>query len=147
MIGICGVAMGTLAGMLKAKGYAVAGSDTNVYPPMSDKLTQWGIQVHQGFSAAHIGRPDLVIIGNVISRGNEEAETVLDSKIPYLSMAQALYEFFLKEKEVISISGTHGKTTTTALVSHILQVAGESPSFLVGGVVKNYDSNFKQSLS
>jgi len=143
MIGICGVAMGTLAGMLKARGYQVAGSDANVYPPMSEKLKEWGIDIHNGYSQSHIGQPDLVIIGNVISRGNEEAEAVLDNKIPYLSMAQALYEFFLKGKEVITISGTHGKTTTTALLSHILEVAGEKPSFLIGGVSKNYLTNFK----
>ena len=143
MIGICGVAMGTLAGMLKAKGYTVAGSDANVYPPMSDKLKEWGIDIYNGFNLSHIGRPDLVIIGNVISRGNVEAEAVLDRKIPYLSMAQALYEFFLKGKEIVSISGTHGKTTTTALLSHILEVAGEKPSFFIGGVSNNYQTNFK----
>ena len=142
MIGICGVAMGTLAGMLKQKGFSVSGSDENVYPPMSDMLKNWGINIHSGFNAENIGNPDLVIIGNAISRGNPEAEHVLNLKVPYASMAQALYDFFLKEKEIISISGTHGKTTTTALLSHILITAGEDPSFLIGGVSKNYNTNF-----
>ena len=143
MIGICGVAMGTLAGMLKDSGYAVIGSDEHVYPPMSDMLINWGVEIKRGYSADNLDNPDLVIIGNAISRGNVEAEYVLDRGIPYLSMAQALYHFFLKGKEVICVSGTHGKTTTTALIGHILQVAGASPSFLIGGVSKNYTSNFK----
>ena len=142
MIGICGVAMGTLAGMLKQKGFSVSGSDENVYPPMSDMLKKWGINIHAGFNAKNTGNPDLVIIGNAISRGNPEAEHVLNMRMPYASMAQALYDFFLKEKEIISVSGTHGKTTTTALLSHILMTAGEDPSFLIGGVSKNYNTNF-----
>ncbi len=143
MIGICGVAMGTLAGMLKEKGYSVSGSDHGVYPPMVDMLNEWGIEIFDGFDAANVGNPDLVIIGNVISRGNVEAEYVLNNRIPYLSMAQSLYDFFLKGKEIISISGTHGKTTTTALLSHIMETAGENPSYLIGGVSKNYNTNYK----
>ncbi len=142
MVGIGGIAMGTLAGMLKSRGHNITGSDENIYPPMSDLLKRWEIDACSGFDPANIGRPDLAIIGNVVSRGNVEAEHILNTKVPYLSMAQALYNFFLKDKEVISISGTHGKTTTTALMAHILVVAGTGPSFFIGGVAKNYNTNF-----
>ena len=142
MIGICGVAMGTLAGMLKERGFSVRGSDTKIYPPMSDMLSKWGVECFDGFDASRIAQDDLVIIGNAISRGNVEAEKVLSSRIEYLSMTEALYRFFLNDKEVIAVCGTHGKTTTTALLSHILRTAGEDPSCFVGGVMKNYDSNF-----
>lgn len=143
MIGICGVAMGTLAAMLKERGFSVSGSDSNVYPPMSTRLKEWGIEINKGFNASSIKDPDLVIIGNAISRGNEEAEHVLNKRIPYLSMSQCLYNFFLKDKEIISVSGTHGKTTTTAILAHIMETAGYDPSFLIGGVSRNYDSNYK----
>lgn len=143
MIGICGVAMGSLAGMLKERGYHVSGSDEHVYPPMSDMLRQWDITAYSGFKESQVGSPDLVIIGNAISRGNVEAEHVLNKRIPYCSMSQALYDFFLKEKEIVAIAGTHGKTTTTALLAHIMESAGLSPSFFVGGVANNYNSNFK----
>lgn len=143
MIGVCGVGMGSLAGMLKARGYRVSGSDQEVYPPMSDMLGEWGIQASPGYDAARVDAADLVIIGNGISRGNPEAERALESRIPYRSMAQALYEFFLEGSEIIAVAGTHGKTTTTALLAHILETAGLSPSFFVGGVPKNYGSNFR----
>ncbi|TAL30352.1 MAG: UDP-N-acetylmuramate:L-alanyl-gamma-D-glutamyl-meso-diaminopimelate ligase [Spirochaetes bacterium] len=142
MTGVCGVAMGSLAGMLRARGFRVTGSDEHVYPPMSDMLAGWGIEVMQGYDPAHVGRPDLAVIGNAISRGNPEAEYILDERIPYRSMAQALHEFFLEGKEVIAVAGTHGKTTTTALLAYILDSAGLSPSFFVGGVPANYNSNF-----
>ncbi len=142
-VGICGVAMGTLAGMMKELGYEVTGSDEHVYPPMSGMLSSWGIPVKNGFAGGNIGRPDLVIVGNAISRGNPEAEEVLNRGLPYMSMAQALFTFFLGQREVISVSGTHGKTTTAALLAHILHSAGTDPSFLVGGVAKNYDGNFR----
>ena len=143
MIGVCGVGMGSLAGMLKSRGYRVSGSDQEVYPPMSDLLGEWGIQASPGYDAARVDAADLVIIGNGISRGNPEAERALESRIPYRSMAQALYEFFLEGSEIIAVAGTHGKTTTTALLAHILETAGLSPSFFVGGVPKNYGSNFR----
>ncbi|MDY6932612.1 MAG: Mur ligase family protein [Spirochaetota bacterium] len=146
MIGICGIAMGTLACMLKQMGFNISGSDDNVYPPMSDILHEWNIDVHIGFNADNIDDPDLIIIGNAISRGNVEAEYTLNRRIPYLSMAQALYNFFLRDKEVVSVSGTHGKTTTTALLSHILEHAGGEPSFFIGGVSRNYNTNFKLGL-
>src|SRR4030042_2014920 len=143
LIGICGIAMGTLATMFQEKGYAVSGSDQNIYPPMSDMLNQIGIALYNGFSADNIDDPDLVIVGNAISRGNPEVEYVLNNRIPYMSMAQALYNFFLRGNEVIAVCGTHGKSTTSALLAHILETAGLSPSFFVGGVVRNYRSNYK----
>jgi UDP-N-acetylmuramate: L-alanyl-gamma-D-glutamyl-meso-diaminopimelate ligase len=142
MIGICGIAMGTLASMFQDRGYAVSGSDQNIYPPMSDMLRKRGIRLHEGFSAGNIAGPDLVVIGNAISRGNPEAERVLNARIPYCSMAQALRDFFLRDKEVIAVAGTHGKTTTTALLAHMLEAAGKSPSCFIGGVAANYDSNY-----
>ncbi len=135
--------MATLAGMLKETGYSVRGSDSNVYPPMSDKLIDWDIHAYNGYKEKNIGAPDLVVIGNAISRGNPEAEFVLNKRIPYLSMAQAIFNFFLKDKEIISISGTHGKTTTTALLAHILITAGEDPSCFIGGVSNNLNSNYR----
>jgi UDP-N-acetylmuramate: L-alanyl-gamma-D-glutamyl-meso-diaminopimelate ligase len=143
MIGICGVAMGTLAQMLHDRGHIVSGSDQNIYPPMSDILMKSGMKLYSGFSADNVFGSDLVIIGNAISRGNPEAERVLNERIPYLSMAQALYNYFLHDREVISVSGTHGKSTTTALLAHLLVSAGEDPSFFVGGVTRNYDSNYR----
>jgi UDP-N-acetylmuramate: L-alanyl-gamma-D-glutamyl-meso-diaminopimelate ligase len=141
MIGICGIAMGTLASMLREKGFAVSGSDRNIYPPMSDILRRQGILLHDGFASDQVGNPDMVVIGNAVARGNPEAEYVLDRGIPYCSMAQALHAHFLHDKEVVAVCGTHGKTTTAALLSHILVTAGLSPSFFVGGVVRNYDSS------
>lgn len=143
LIGICGVAMGTLACMLKEKGCQVSGSDHNMYPPMDKVLDNAGIKVFQGFNESNIGSTDCVIVGNAISRGNPELEYVLDKRIPYMSMAGALYEFFLQQKEVIAVCGTHGKTTTTALLAHILTEARMNPSFFVGGVAKNFNSNYQ----
>jgi UDP-N-acetylmuramate: L-alanyl-gamma-D-glutamyl-meso-diaminopimelate ligase len=143
MIGICGVAMGTLASMLHEQGHTVSGSDQNIYPPMSDILQKSGMKLHNGFSASQVGSPDLVIVGNAISRGNPEVEHVLNRRIPYLSMAGALREFFLEGKEVVAVAGTHGKSTTTALLAHLLESAGLSPSFFVGGVSRNHDANYR----
>ncbi len=143
LIGVCGVAMGSLAGMLRQRGYEVTGSDEAVYPPMSDMLAEWGIEVRRGYREEHVGSPDLVVVGNAISRGNAEVEYVLARRMPYRSMAQALWEFFLEGKEVVAVAGTHGKTTTTALLAHILVEAGLDPSFFVGGVPVNYGSNFR----
>ncbi len=143
LIGVCGVAMGSLAGMLRKSGYQVSGSDEAVYPPMSDMLVEWGIEVSRGYREEHVGSPDLVVVGNAISRGNAEVEHVLARRIPYCSMAGALRDFFLEGKEVVAVAGTHGKTTTTALLAHILIEAGLDPSFFVGGVPVNYGSNFR----
>jgi UDP-N-acetylmuramate: L-alanyl-gamma-D-glutamyl-meso-diaminopimelate ligase len=135
--GICGIAMGTLALMLHEKGYAVQGSDSGTYPPMSDLLAGKNIRVFDRYDHENLKGAGLVIIGNALSRGNPEVEHVLNSSMPYMSMAGALREFFLKEKEVISVSGTHGKSTTTALIAHILRTAGEDPSMFVGAVAEN----------
>ncbi len=114
-IAICGTAMATLAGMLKEKGFHVTGSDQNVYPPMSDQLKKWGIEIEQGFRAENLNPlPNLVIVGNAVSKTNPEVEALLQSKIRYLSLPQAIGEFFLKEKKSLVVAGTHGKTTTTS---------------------------------
>jgi UDP-N-acetylmuramate: L-alanyl-gamma-D-glutamyl-meso-diaminopimelate ligase len=141
MIGICGIAMGSLACMLREAGYNVSGSDRDMYPPMSDILAGSGIDTARGFHPAHMGSPDLVIIGNAISRGNAQAEHVLNRDLPYCSMAEALRRFFLRDREVIAVAGTHGKTTTTALLAHILITAGLDPGCFVGGASRNHDSN------
>jgi UDP-N-acetylmuramate: L-alanyl-gamma-D-glutamyl-meso-diaminopimelate ligase len=143
LIAVCGVGMASLAGLLKAQGYRVTGSDQNVYPPMSTYLAQAGIDVQNGFHAQHLAdRPDLVIIGNAVSRGNPEAEAVLDSNIPYLSFPQALGKFLIGSRQSIVVTGTHGKTTTTALTAWVLKCAGLNPGFFVGGVPVNFGSGW-----
>jgi len=138
LIGICGTAMATLAAMLKRKGLAVRGSDEHVYPPMSTFLEREGIPILSGYSAAHITTDlDLVIVGNAISRGNPEVEEVLDRKIRYCSLPEAVREHFLWGARSIVIAGTHGKTTTTALAGWLLVHAGLDPSVLVGGIAAN----------
>jgi UDP-N-acetylmuramate: L-alanyl-gamma-D-glutamyl-meso-diaminopimelate ligase len=145
LIGICGTAMASLAGMLREKGYSVLGSDSNVYPPMSDFLDRLGIPVFNGYKAENIVKasPDLVVIGNALSRGNVEVEHVLDSAIRYASMAETVKELFIRGKNSIVVAGTHGKTTTTALLAWILEVAGCKPSFLVGGIAENFGKSFQ----
>src|SRR5438094_5874467 len=147
LIGICGTAMASLAGMLREKGYSVCGSDSDVYPPMSDFLDQLGIQVFKGYKPENIqqSRPDLVVIGNALSRGNPEVEYVLDSNLRYASMAETVKELFIRGKNSIVVTGTHGKTTTTALLSWILDAGGRKPSFLVGGIAENFGRSFQVS--
>jgi UDP-N-acetylmuramate: L-alanyl-gamma-D-glutamyl-meso-diaminopimelate ligase len=147
LIGICGTAMASLAGMLHGKGYAVSGSDSDVYPPMSDFLDKLGIPVFKGFNAENLqkSRPDLVVIGNALSRGNPEVEYVLDSGLRYASMAETVKELFIRGKNSIVVAGTHGKTTTTAMLAWILDVAGRKPSFLVGGIAENFGRSFQVS--
>ncbi len=138
-IGICGTAMATLAAMLRRKGLDVRGSDADVYPPMSDFLAAEGIQVFSGYRAEQI-TPDLdfVIVGNAISRGNPELEEVLDRKIRYCSLPEAIREQFLWGARSIVLAGTHGKTTTTSLTGWVLTHAGVDPSVLVGGIARNF---------
>ena len=144
LIAISGTAMGALAGMLKASDYHVTGSDQNVYPPMSQQLKDQNIHVFEGYSAHNlVPKPDLVIIGNAMSRGNPEVEHVLTDGIPYTSMAAALDEFFISQKESLVITGTHGKTTTTSLLSWLLEKGGADPSFFVGGVPINWQKGWK----
>src|SRR6187551_3412877 len=138
LIGVCGTAMATLAAMLKSKGYDVRGSDQNVYPPMSDFLASEGIRTLTGYRPEHItGDLDLVVVGNAISRGNPELEEVLDRKIRYCSLPEAIREHFLWGARSIVIAGTHGKTTTTALAGWLLTHAGADPSILIGGIARN----------
>lgn len=144
LLAICGTAMGSLAAMLKSLGYKVTGSDMNVYPPMSTFLKDQGIEVYEGFSPSHLEpEPDLVIVGNAISRGNPEVETVLDRRIHYMSMPEALKTFFIQDKRSIVVSGTHGKTTTSSLIAWIFDSAEKSPGFLIGGIVQNFNKGFQ----
>jgi UDP-N-acetylmuramate: L-alanyl-gamma-D-glutamyl-meso-diaminopimelate ligase len=145
LTGICGTAMASLAGMLQAKGYPVEGSDSDVYPPMSDFLDRLGITVYKGYRAENLiqSKPDVVVIGNALSRGNPEIEHTLDSGIRYASMAETVKELFIRGKNSIVISGTHGKTTTTAMMAWMLDQAGRKPSFLVGGIAENFGRSFQ----
>jgi UDP-N-acetylmuramate: L-alanyl-gamma-D-glutamyl-meso-diaminopimelate ligase len=143
LIGICGTAMASLAGMLRQRGHRVTGSDAAAYPPMSDFLASLGIPVAQPFTAGNLDpQPDLVVIGNAISRGNVELERVLDQRIPFCSMPQILHDEFLRGKEVLVVAGTHGKTTTTSMLAWIFHSAGMQPSFLIGGIAENFGSSF-----
>jgi UDP-N-acetylmuramate: L-alanyl-gamma-D-glutamyl-meso-diaminopimelate ligase len=138
-IGICGTAMATAAAMLKHKGFAVIGSDQDVYPPMSDFLAAEGIEALSGYRAEHITADlDLVVVGNAISRGNPELEEVLDRKIRYCSLPEAIREYFLWGARSVVVAGTHGKTTTTALLGWVLTSGGMDPSVLVGGIALNF---------
>jgi UDP-N-acetylmuramate: L-alanyl-gamma-D-glutamyl-meso-diaminopimelate ligase len=143
LIGICGTAMASLAGMLKERGFRVTGSDAAAYPPMSDFLRDLGISVAQPFDAKNLEpTPDLVVVGNAISRGNVELEHVLNDRIPFCSLPQLLHDEFLRGKEVLVVAGTHGKTTTTSMLSWIFHSAGLDPSFLIGGIAENFGSSF-----
>ena len=143
LIGICGTAMASLAGMLKERGFRVTGSDAAAYPPMSDFLHDLGIPVSQPFDPKNLDpRPDLVVIGNAMSRGNVELEHVLDQRIPFCSLPQLLHDEFLRGKEVLVVAGTHGKTTTTSMLAWIFHAAGLEPSFLIGGIAENFGSSF-----
>jgi UDP-N-acetylmuramate: L-alanyl-gamma-D-glutamyl-meso-diaminopimelate ligase len=143
LIGICGTAMASLAGMLKQRGFRVTGSDAAAYPPMSDFLRELEIPVAQPFDAKNLDpRPDLVVVGNAMSRGNAELEHVLDQRIPFCSLPQLLHDEFLRGKEVLVVAGTHGKTTTTSMLAWIFDSAGLQPSFLIGGIAENFGSSF-----
>ena len=144
LIAACGTGMGTLACILKEMGYKVSGSDQNVYPPMSDFLKEKGIKLFQGYNPGNLEyAPDLVIIGNAVTKENVEARAVLKQGIRYLSMPQAVNKFIAKDKKIILITGTHGKTTTSSIMAHILYVAGMDPSFMIGGILKDYNSSFR----
>ncbi len=145
LVGVAGTGMGAFAGMLKTAGYEVTGSDDNVYPPMSDMLREWDIPVMTPYAPENIDRvrPDLVIIGNVIRRVNPEATAVRERRIPQMSFPAAMGALVLADRHSVVITGTHGKTTTAALMAHVLVAAGTDPSFLVGGVTANYSGNFR----
>ena len=134
IIGIAGSAMAPLAGMLRERGFRVTGSDSGVYPPASTLLVSLGIAYFSSFDAAHLSPPPaLAVVGNIIARGNPELEEVLERKIPYRSMPEVLEEVFLPGKHSVVVSGTHGKTTTTAMLAWIFASAGKQPTFLAGG--------------
>lgn len=144
LIAICGVGMSALAGMLQARGLRVTGSDQQVYPPMSTQLAALGIEVRQGFSPDHLAdRPDLIIVGNAVSRSNPEVQAMLELGLPFLSFPQALAEFFLQDHHPIVVAGTHGKTTTASLLAWVLDTAGLQPSFMIGGMPRNFGSNHR----
>lgn len=139
ILGICGTFMGGIAAIAKALGHHVTGSDAQVYPPMSDQLRQLGITLIEGYDPQQLEpRPDLVIIGNAMSRGNPAVEAVLSQRIPYTSGAQWLHDAVLQHKWVLAVAGTHGKTTTASMLTWIIDYAGLRPSFLVGGVLANF---------
>jgi UDP-N-acetylmuramate: L-alanyl-gamma-D-glutamyl-meso-diaminopimelate ligase len=143
LIGIGGAAMAPLAGMLAERGYQVTGSDTGVYPPASTLLSSLGVAWKDGFREENLTpAPDLVVIGNAVSRGNPEVEYVLDRKIPYCSLPEALKEFFLPGHETVVVTGTHGKTTTTSMLAWIFEVAGRRPDFLIGGLAENFGKHY-----
>ncbi|MFL6274630.1 MAG: UDP-N-acetylmuramate:L-alanyl-gamma-D-glutamyl-meso-diaminopimelate ligase [Blastocatellia bacterium] len=144
LIGICGTAMASLAGMLVAQGHKVTGSDANVYPPMSLELQRLGIPVAEGYRQENLReRPDIVVVGNAISRGNPEVEFVLNEKLAYTSMASVVKENFIRGHHSVVVAGTHGKTTTTSLMAWAMECAGANPSFLIGGVAENFQSSFR----
>lgn len=144
LIGVAGTAMAALAGMLVERGFQVSGSDNQFYEPTASLLRNSRVELKAGFGGGNLSpAPDLVVVGNVIQRVNPEAQALLASTIPYLSMPEALWHFFLKDKKVLMVAGTHGKTTSTAMMAHVLASAGRDPSMLVGGVALDFDSNYR----
>lgn len=143
LIGVAGTGMGALAGLLKAAGHRVSGSDTAFYPPMGDALARWGVETRQGFRAEHVADgPDLVVIGNVCRKDNPEARAAIDGGLRYTSFPGLMEELFLTQRLGFVVAGTHGKTTTTALVTWLLTATGKRPGFLVGGIPKNFGESF-----
>ncbi len=144
LIGICGTAMASLAGMLQARGHKVTGSDRQVYPPMSTQLQELGIEIMQGYKPENLDvGADRIIVGNTISRGNPELEELLNRKLPYYSQAETVKREFIRGRKSLVVAGTHGKTTTTSIATWIAEVGGLDPSFLVGGVVQNFGASFR----
>jgi UDP-N-acetylmuramate: L-alanyl-gamma-D-glutamyl-meso-diaminopimelate ligase len=144
LLGVGGSAMAALAGMLVERGMRVTGSDQQVYEPTASILARLRVEVRSGFRAENLSPPpDLVVVGNVVTRANPEVAALLESAIPYLSMPEALWHFFLRARRVLMIAGTHGKTTSTAMLAHVLDAAGRAPSMLVGGVAKDFGSNYR----
>jgi len=145
-VAIGGTGMGSLAGLLAARGIRITGSDDKLYPPMSTMLEQWGIPVHEGFRPEHVldPRPDLVVIGNAVRPDNPEARAAIDEGLPYLSFPDALYRLAIAGKHPVVVSGTHGKTTTTSLLATLLDGTGRDPSLLVGGYARNFAGSFRE---
>lgn len=146
ILGICGTFMGSLAQLAKAQGHRVTGSDAHVYPPMSTQLEDAGIEIIDGYDPVQLNpRPDLVVIGNAMSRGNPAVEAVLDQGIPYMSGPQWLHDFVLPDRWVLAVAGTHGKTTTSSMLTWILDYAGLAPGYLIGGVPGNFGQSARLS--
>jgi UDP-N-acetylmuramate: L-alanyl-gamma-D-glutamyl-meso-diaminopimelate ligase len=146
LMGICGTAMASLAGLLKDRGFKITGSDANPYPPMSTQLESLGITILKGYKAENLApKPDFVIVGNVISANNPEAQELTRLGIPFTSLPKAMGEWIIADKECITISGTHGKTTTTSLMSWVAEVCGEKPGFMIGGIPKNFAQSFRNA--
>ncbi|MBW1635946.1 MAG: UDP-N-acetylmuramate:L-alanyl-gamma-D-glutamyl-meso-diaminopimelate ligase, partial [Deltaproteobacteria bacterium] len=144
ILGICGTGMAALAGMLQQSGYTITGSDSHVYPPMSIFLEKLGITIHNGYTSDNLKpRPDLVIVGNVITRKNPEAGALAETDIPYLSFPQALAHFYINPLTSLVVTGTHGKTTICSLLATALFRAGLDPTFMIGGIVNEFNSNFR----
>ena len=144
LIGIGGTAMASLAGLLRSAGHTVTGSDENVYPPMSTQLQEQGIRYAEGYRPENLRpRPDVVVVGNAISRGNPELEEVLNEKLFYTSAAAVIKEEFIRGRHSLAVAGTHGKTTTTSILAWLLESAGLNPSFLIGGIAENFGTSFR----
>ena len=140
ILGICGTFMGGIAALARAAGHRVTGSDQNVYPPMSDQLSALGIELIQGYDPEQLNlKPDVVVVGNVMSRGNALIEALLESELPYTSGPEWLAQYVLHGRHVLAVAGTHGKTTTTSMLTWILEHSGREPGFLVGGVPANFN--------
>ena len=147
LIAVCGTAMGALACMLKKEGYHVTGSDNNIYPPMSHFLEDNGVDIRVGFDASHLShRPDLVVVGNAVLRDNPEAVAMGEMGLSYCSMPQAVSRFAADGKRQLLVAGTHGKTTTSAILAWILFCAGRDPSFIIGGILSNFKSNYRTGM-
>src|SRR3954466_9380277 len=149
LIGICGTAMASLAGMLQARGHRVTGSDENVYPPMSTMLEALGISVMQGYRPEHLSTPapDCVVVGNAMSRGNPEVEETLNRRLVYRSQAEVVKEEFIRGRRSLVVAGTHGKTTTTSIATWVMDQGGLDPTFLIGGVAQNFGVSFRVTTS
>lgn len=144
LMGICGTAMASLAGLLKDRGFHVTGSDQNPYPPMSTQLENLGIKIQIGYKAENLTpRPDFVIVGNVISKNNPEAEELLKQKIEYTSLPKAMGDVIIDHRTCVCVSGTHGKTTTSSLMTWVAEVASAKPGYMIGGIPKNFEKSFR----
>ena len=148
LVAACGTGMGALACMLKDSGFDVAGSDSQVYPPMSEFLADKGIRLFDGFSKDNLSyNPDLVIIGNAVTRANPESVEMMEKRLCFCSMPQAINGFFAEGKQSVMVTGTHGKTTTSSIIAWILYAAGLDPTYMIGGILKNFDSNYRLGKS
>ena len=144
-VGICGTAMASVAALCREAGYAVTGSDESVYPPMSTFLESRGIRIMQGYRESNLDhRPELIVIGNALKRGTPEVERILDERLNCCSLPELVREFFIRGKHAVVIAGTHGKTTTTSLLAWVLESAGQSPAFLIGGIPNNFGAGARR---